>query len=407
MLTTVYYMSSKLKRALKINYPLLTLLSLIVLPSQAIADVAGKTILAKGQVNAIDQSNNETRKLKRRSKIFEIDSLITGAKSKAQFSMSDGGLITLKENTELKISDYSFDHELNQGSATLEVVSGGLRSISGLIKKSGGDYQVKTPVGSIGIRGTHFAVQVEGDNVLFGVFSGDIDVKLLNDKTLSLGASEDFAFASVNPLGQVTLLTQAPLSLSRGLGTSQSSEKESDEEGSSEKDSNNATTVEANADDSEASGYAAVGENETNDASLYNESSQQGMSGSPIAELIAQRTGILSYKNNCESVVQSSVGDVSDFSMTMVIDFDKATIPEGTINFTDQEGEWFAVYSGLINIDELDLGINFASHGNNKAEGEISGAFSDGLEEVIGNFNLVESEDSSVNSSGSFKVISK
>ena len=40
MLTTVYYMSSKLKRALKINYPLLTLLSLIVLPSQAIADVA-------------------------------------------------------------------------------------------------------------------------------------------------------------------------------------------------------------------------------------------------------------------------------------------------------------------------------------------------------------------------------
>ena len=131
------------------------------------------------------------------------------------------------------------------------------------------------------------------------------------------------------------------------------------------------------------------------------------MSGSPIAELIAQRTGILSYKNNGESVVQSSVGDVSDFSMTMVIDFDKATIPEGTINFTDQEGEWFAVYSGLINIDELDLGINFASHGNNKAEGEISGAFSDGLEEVIGNFNLVESEDSSVNSSGSFKVISK
>ena len=396
-------MSSQLKRTLKINFSTLIFLSLAVAPSQVLADVAGKTILAKGQVNAIDQTNNETRKLKRRSKIFEIDSLITGAKSKAQFSMSDGGLITLKENTELKISDYSFDHDLNQGSATLEVVSGGLRSISGLIKKSGGDYQVKTPVGSIGIRGTHFAVQVEGDNVLFGVFSGDIDVKLLNDKILSLGASEDFAFASVDPTGQVTLLTQAPASISAGLGDSASSEEESDEEGSSETDSASVASAEADTEESGTSGYAAVAESETNDASLYNESDLQGMNGSPIAELIAQRTGTLSYENSGEGNIQSTVGAVNDFSMMMVIDFDNASIPQGTINYSDEQGEWFAAYSGLINVDQLDLGINYASHGNNKADGEISAAFSDGLEEVIGSFNLAELEDSSVTSGGSFK----
>jgi hypothetical protein len=406
MLINIHHMSSQLKRTMKINFSALILLSFTLLSYQALAGIAGKTILAKGQVSAIDQTNNETRKLKRRSKIFDIDNLITGAKSKAQFSMSDGGLITLKENTELKISDYSFDHDSKQGSATLEVVSGGLRSISGLIKKSGGDYQVKTPVGSIGIRGTHFAVQVDGDNVLFGVFSGDIDVKLLNDQTLSLGVSEDFAFASVNPAGQVTLLTQAPSSISAGLGDSVLSE-ESDEEGSSETNSSSATSAETDSEESGTSGYAAVAESETSDATLYNESDLQGMNGSPIAELIAQRTGTLSYENSGGGVIQSTAGDVSNFSMKMVIDFDQASIPEGTINYSDERGEWFAAYSGLINVDQLDLGINFASHGNNRADGEISAAFSDGLEEVIGSFNLAETEDSSIASGGSFKLISK
>ncbi len=389
------------------NYSILTLLSLTILPCYTFADVAGKTILAKGKVNAINETNNETRKLKRRSKIFDFDNLITGDKSKAQFSMSDGGLITLKENTELKISDYRFDHKTNEGSATLEVVSGGLRSISGLIKKSGGDYQVKTPVGSIGIRGTHFAVQVEGDQVLFGVFSGDIDVKLFNEKVLSLGASEDYSFASVNPAGQVTLLTQAPSSISAGLGNSIPAEEGSDEEDSSESESSSVAAVETGSQESDSSGYVAVGGDETNDASLYNESDLQGMNGSSIAELIAQRTGTLAYENSGAGAIESSVGAVSNFSMNMVVDFDNASVSEGSISFSDQQGEWFAVYSGLINVDQLDLGINFASHGDNRADGEISAAFSDGLDEVIGNFNLFEIEDNNVSAEGSFKMITK
>lgn len=407
MLINIYNVSGYLRITIKNNYSTLILLSLISLSSQALADVAGKTILAKGEVKAINQTNDETRKLKRRSQIFDIDRLITGANSKAQFSMSDGGLITLKENTELKISDYSFDPDSNQGYATLEVVSGGLRSISGLIKKSGGDYQVKTPVGSIGIRGTHFAVQVEGDKVLFGVFSGNIDVRLLNNKVLSLGENENFSFASVDPVGQITLLTQAPLSISKGLGDSKPSVKEVEDADSSKTDSNSVALLDKDSEENDTSGYAAVGEDESNDASLYNESDLQGMNGSPLAELIAQRTGSLSYENNGEGVILSTNGEVRDFSMMMVVDFDNASIPEGSISFSDQQGEWFAAYSGLINVDQLDLGINFASHGDIKADGEISAAFSNGLDEVIGSFDLFELEDSSVAAGGSFKMTSE
>ena len=370
------------------------------------SDIAGKTILAKGTVEAIAQTSNEKRKLKRRSEIFNVDNIITGNKSKAQFSMSDGGLITLKENTEILISNYKFNPEAGEASATLEVVSGGLRSISGLIKKSGGDYQVKTPVGSIGIRGTHFAVEVVGDEVFFAVYSGNIDVQLNDLSTLSLGGSEDFTFASVNAQGLVTRMTQAPVGISLGYSDISSADTEETNAAEDSTGSQSSQVVNVNPAVSPINpGTSEVDdENDFDDPSVYSDLEWQGSRDLPIAELLAQRTGTLSYSNVIESTVNSSVGQVSDFTMSMTVDFDNASVPGGSLSFTDSQGEWFAAYSGLINIEQLDLGINFASHGNNRAEGIIFAAFSDGLDEIIGGFNLQEINDPSVNADGSFKV---
>ncbi|WP_077288438.1 FecR domain-containing protein [Cognaticolwellia aestuarii] len=366
---------------------------------------AGKTILAKGKVEAQHQASKEKRPLRRRSEIFDVDNIITGDKSKAQFSMSDGGLITLKENTEILISNYKFNPEAGEGSATLEIISGGLRSISGLIKKSGGDYQIKTPVGSIGIRGTHFAVEVIDDEVLFAVYSGNIDVELADQTTLSLGSSEDFSFASVNNQGVVTRMIQAPASIS--LGYSTTAPKKADESAKNEnsKDDQASGVVVANTDAAPISTDALTYDgNELDDKGIYGESEWQGVKDLPIAELISERTGTLSYSNVSESIVNSSVGQVSDFTMSMTVDFDNASVPGGTLSFSDSEGEWFAAYSGLINIDQLELGINFASHGDNRADGSIFAAFSNGLDELVGGFSLQEINNPSVNADGSFKI---
>lgn len=366
---------------------------------------AGKTILAKGKVEAQHQASKEKRPLRRRSEIFDVDNIITGDKSKAQFSMSDGGLITLKENTEILISNYKFNPEAGEGSATLEIISGGLRSISGLIKKSGGDYQIKTPVGSIGIRGTHFAVEVINDEVLFAVYSGNIDVELTDQTTLSLGNSEDFSFASVNNQGVVTRMIQAPASIS--LGYSTTAPKKADESAKNEnsEDDQASGVVVANTDVAPISTDALTYDgNELDDKGIYGESEWQGVKDLPIAELISERTGTLSYSNVSDSIVNSSVGQVSDFIMSMTVDFDNASVPGGTLSFSDSEGEWFAAYSGLINIDQLELGINFASHGDNRADGSIFAAFSNGLDELVGGFSLQEINNPSVNADGSFKI---
>lgn len=368
------------------------------------SEVAGKTILAKGIVQSFDQVSKETRKLKRRSEIFSVDKITTGDKSKAQFSMSDGGLITLKENTEILISNYKYNLEAGEASATLEIVNGGLRSISGLIKKSGGDYQVKTPVGSIGIRGTHFAVEVVGNETLLAVYSGNIDVELNDQSILSLGSTEDFAFASVNVQGQVTRMTQAPAGISLGFTDVSTDDSAESVESGEESDTNQVAQTSVadsgiNPIDSEV-----LDDESLDDSSVYNESEWQGIDGSSIVELLAERTGSIDYNNVTQSNIVSSVGAVSDFSMNMVIDFDNAAVPGGTLSFSDSEGEWFAAYSGLINIDQLDLGINFASHGDNKAQGIIFAAFTDGLDEIFGGFNLQEINNPSVNADGSFNI---
>jgi hypothetical protein len=381
--------------------------------------IAGKTLLAKGTVNAINPATNDTRTLKRRSKIMSVDNITTGANSKAQFSMADGGLITLKENTEINVSNYVFDKDTQKGSATLEVISGGLRSISGLIKKTGGDYQVKTPVGSIGIRGTHFAVQVVGDNVYFGVYSGNIDIELNNNETLSLGVTEGFAFASVDDMGAVTPLTQAPEALSLGFSTSIPTTTSSS--ASSSNNTNNvtqATIQTANF----SSDTAALASNTSSSpeviaepsftSDIYTELEWEDINTidipeevePTIAELISQRTGSFNYEQIVESNVSSTVGDISNLSLNMAIDFDNGTVPGGSLSFTDAQGEWFATYSGLIDVDKLDLGVNFASHGNQRADGDISAAFANGLSEITGNFTLHETDDPAVKADGSFKI---
>ena len=88
--------------------------------------------------------------------------------------------------------------------------------------------------------------------------------------------------------------------------------------------------------------------------------------------------------------------------MTMAVDFDNGTVPDGEISFNDAGGTWYAAYSGLINVSELDLAVTFASYGNNKAEGDIDAVFLNDLDTIIGNFQLNEINNPDVNASGSF-----
>ena len=367
--------------------PVLTTLLCVSFDSQANTTAAGKTILARGAVVATDATSEQQRSLKRRDNVYGVDKITTGEKSKAQFSMSDGGLIALKENSVLNIANYEFDAATQQGSASIELIKGGLRSISGVIKKNGGSYNVKTPVGSIGIRGTHFELQLVNGDMYVAVWDGAIDLTLQDNSILSLGSNEAFSFAQVTSVGDVIKTTQAPAIFTQSIASINSND-------------------ESEAEQNQIAENSASENNEDADtllADVYAEQQFQAVSNAALIDQIAQRQGIYNYQATSFDV-SSSLGEVSDFSMSMSVDFDNGTVPDGEISFNDAGGNWYAAYSGFIDLTKLDLAVTFASHNNNKAVGEIDAIFLNDIDTITGDFNLNEISNPAVNSSGSFRL---
>ena len=348
---------------------------------------AGKTIMSRGAVTAFDTSSDKQRTLHRRDPIFNVDRVITEEGGRAQFSMVDGGLLSVKPNSEVNISSYSYDPETKEGSAVIELVKGGLRSISGQIKKYGGDYQVKTPVGSIGIRGTHFELEMVAGEMFVAVWDGAIDLSIgqgADQSIVSFGAGEAYSFGVVSSDGQVTQLLNAPANFKQGHSTnaSQSSSDDTATENDSEDDTE-ITVIE----------QVELGEVEvvstTEDNSIYNENLLAPTDGS-LADSLASRTGQFTYGNVLQSAVTSNAGTASDFGVSMVVDFDNGVVSNGELTATDSGGDWYAAFSGLIDVTALDLAVTFASHGNERAEGSIDGAFLGDGNSITGNFELNE-----------------
>lgn len=367
--------------------PVLTTLLCVSFYSQANTTAAGKTILARGAVVATDATSEQQRSLKRRDTVYGVDKITTGEKSKAQFSMSDGGLIALKENSVLNIANYEFDAGTQKGSASIELIKGGLRSISGVIKKNGGSYNVKTPVGSIGIRGTHFELQLVDGDMYVAVWDGAIDLTLQDNSILSLGSNEAFSFAQVTSVGDVIKTTQAPAIFTQSIASINSND-------------------ESEAEQDQIAENSASENNEDADtllADVYAEQQFQAVSNAALIDQIAQRQGIFNYQATSFDV-SSSLGEVSDFSMSMSVDFDNGTVPDGEISFNDAGGNWYAAYSGFIDLTKLDLAVTFASHNNNKAVGDIDAIFLNDIDTITGDFNLNEISNPAVNSSGSFRL---
>ncbi len=131
-----------------------------LLPLQALAAStdAGKVILSIGS-NQAEHPEMDTRELLRASPLFAQDSLLTGDKSRIQARMLDGGMISLRPNTEFKIAEYSF--ETQDDNVVMELIKGGMRTVTGQIGRDNHDeYTVKTAIATIGIRGTHYALQL-------------------------------------------------------------------------------------------------------------------------------------------------------------------------------------------------------------------------------------------------------
>ena len=94
------------------------------------------------------------------SPVYQGDVLQTETGGAIEITFIDDTAFTIGEEGRMVLDKLVFDPETNEGSSSFSVVQGVFSFVSGAIAKTGSDAMtVRTPVATIGIRGTQVAVQ--------------------------------------------------------------------------------------------------------------------------------------------------------------------------------------------------------------------------------------------------------
>jgi hypothetical protein len=98
--------------------------------------------------------------LAERSPVSVGEVITTQRDSYAQLRFSDGGQVTLRPDTQVRVESYAYEEgRPERDSFAMQLFKGGLRSLSGLIGKRSNNrnaYRMVTSTATIGIRGTDY-----------------------------------------------------------------------------------------------------------------------------------------------------------------------------------------------------------------------------------------------------------
>ena len=116
---------------------------------------AGRFQFVHGDVR-VTQANGSTLLATKGSIVEEGDTIATSPSGQAQLTMKDGGIISMRPDSTLRIEVYRYSEKAAASSqGFFALLKGGFRSITGAIGRANhNNYRVNTPTATIGIRGT-------------------------------------------------------------------------------------------------------------------------------------------------------------------------------------------------------------------------------------------------------------
>ena len=161
------------------------------------AEAVGQIVEVRGKRFALS-AKGKKRDLDTGGEVFVGDHIYTGVDGFLRLSMIDEAKIDLRCNSEMVIEDYRLMRAGNR--SIIYLIKGSLRKITGSIGKFADDvYEMKTPISTVGVRGTDYAlrvlqshgcdgsVDVNSKGLFVKVNSGAIDLK---NKSGSVGLNE-------------------------------------------------------------------------------------------------------------------------------------------------------------------------------------------------------------------------
>ena len=133
-------------------------LALMFCALDAAAQTVGRVLTAVGEVVAT--RGGREIPLASGAALERGDVIATGERSSAQLRFTDESIVAMRASSRFEVVDYRFsgsDDGVSQ--SVYNLLRGGLRTLTGIIGKGRQDrYQMRTPLASIGIRGTTYTV---------------------------------------------------------------------------------------------------------------------------------------------------------------------------------------------------------------------------------------------------------
>lgn len=155
-------MYGNLLAALKGARPLL-IAGLLALPlvsqAQALLDPIGYIMKVQGEATVT--SRGQTIDARAGQAVVLGAVLRTGAQGSMGVTLSDNTVMSFGPNSEFTLDEYQFEPAREELRLSARISRGTLNFISGVIAKLKPEaVELKTPTGTIGVRGTHFLVKV-------------------------------------------------------------------------------------------------------------------------------------------------------------------------------------------------------------------------------------------------------
>jgi hypothetical protein len=159
---------------------------------------------ADGKIGVASAVKNEVqgrgaRSLAVGSDVFANERIRTGDASTAQFMFLDKTVMSMGPKAELVLDKYVYNPSRGSGQVVVNAVQGTMRFVTG--SQNPTNYAIKTPVATLGIRGTVVDLKVTAAETFIGVMEGSLTIYFPDGRpSITIGKGE---YVVLNSKGQV------------------------------------------------------------------------------------------------------------------------------------------------------------------------------------------------------------
>ncbi|WP_186442400.1 FecR family protein [Methylorubrum populi] len=142
------------------------------LPAGTSAQQIGATTVVKNDVSRL--KGTQRNLLAQGDTVFRDEAVQTGADSLAKIVFLDQTNLSIGPNARIALNQYVYSEERPAGKVALNLLKGTYRFVTGDLDKKA--YEIKTPVATIGVRGTVFDVWTTAGRSVITLEEGEIRV---------------------------------------------------------------------------------------------------------------------------------------------------------------------------------------------------------------------------------------